>query len=160
MAEVALGDDGERSATVRQFTSWVVQHVWPKDYLSEILAVRNCFVQTSPWHPGLPLFRYTNDPLHVEWIKTPRRQVEEINQGGVTTVDCDDITTMAATMLLQLGRKVELVALGFEPDSLTHVGVRVEEPKSGRWIWIDPVAGPREREAAQRAQEMMVWSLE
>ena len=55
---------------------------------------------------------------------------------------------------------MEFVALGFAPDSLTHVGVRVQEPKSGKWIWMDSVAGPREKEAAQRAKEILVWSLD
>jgi hypothetical protein len=101
-----------------------------------------------------------NDPRHVEWIKDPQRQVEEIHDKGTTTVDCDEIALMAATMALQLGREAEFVALGFEPGALTHVGARVREPKSNSWIWVDPVAGPREREAAETAREVLFWSLD
>ncbi len=160
MSEQALGDRGERSMLVRHFTTWVVRDVWPKDYLGEILAIRNVMVQQSPWRPGVPLFRYTNDARHVEVVKDPQRQVEEILEHGTTQVDCDEIACMASVMALQLGREVEYVALGFAPDALTHVGVRVKEPKSGRWIWLDGVAGPREKEAAARAQELLVWSLD
>lgn len=160
MALHALGENGEKNMLVRWFTEHVVKDVHPKDYLGEILAIRNCFVQESPWRSGTPLFRYTNDPRHVELVKTPRRMVDEIRQNGTTVVDCDDIATMAATMCLLIGREVELVALGFEPRVLSHVGVRAKEPKSGRWIWLDGVAGPREREAAQRAKELMVLSLD
>ena len=160
MEKIALGPRGEQSAVVRGFTEWVTRDVWPKDYLGEILAVRNSFLLPSPVDPNRRMFRYMNDPRHVEWIKDPQRQVEEIVQQGVTTVDCDEYAVMAAVMLMQLGREVEFVALGFEPGQLTHVGVRVKEPKSGRWIWCDPVAGPREREAAQKAKEMLTRSLD
>jgi len=160
MAESALGDHGERSTIVRTFTTWVVGELWPKDYLGEILAIRNVLLQPSPGRPGAVLFRYTNDPRHVEFVKTPERQVVEIQQHGTTAVDCDELGLMAATMLLQVGRKVEYVALGFAPDSLTHVGLRAQEPKSGSWIWIDAVAGERERAAAEGAKQLLVWSLD
>lgn len=160
MGTMALGDRGERSPIVRAFTTWVIADIWPKDYNGELLAIRNVFVQQSPMRPGTPLFRYTNDPRHVEFVKDPLRQVEEILQHGTTATDCDESACMAATMALVIGRKVEFVALGFAPDSLTHVGVRVQEPKSGKWIWMDSVAGPREKEAAQRAKEILVWSLD
>lgn len=160
MSKLALGARGEQSMLVRHFTTWVVSGLWPKDYLGEILAVRNCFVQQSPFRPGVSLFRYTNDARHVEVVKDPQRQVEEILQHGTTLVDCDEIACMAGTMALQLGREVEFVAIGFEPKSLTHVGVRVKEPKSNTWIWLDAVAGPKEREAVERAKEVLVWSLD
>ena len=161
MAEHVHGLRGEKSFLVRQFTEWVTKHVFPKDYAGEILAIRNCFVQPSPvLGPPTPLFKYTNDPRHVELVKDPQRLVEEILQHGTTVLDCDEIAMMAACMALQVGREAQFVALGFEPRALTHVGARVKEPKSDTWIWVDPVAGPREREAAQRAVEMLVYDLD
>lgn len=161
MERIALGPRGEKSYLVRQFTERVTQHVAPKDYLGEILAIRNVFLMPSPWlHDGTPLFRYSNDPRHVEWIKDPQRLVEEIHERGSTILDCDEVAVMGATMALQIGREVELVALGFSPGELTHVGFRVKEPKTNTWIWIDPVAGPREREAAATAKEILPWSLD
>jgi len=161
MADKALGARGERSVLVRQFTEFVVRHLEAKDYLSEILAIRNVFLQRSPWTgTGAPLFRYMNDPRHVELLKDPERMVTEINQWGSTIADCDELTLLSGTMALQLGREVEWVALGFMPDSLSHVGTRVREPKSGQWIWLDAVAGPREREAAERAKNVAFWSLD
>lgn len=159
MHDVILGAKGERSAIVRHFTEWVVRQVEPKDYLGEILAVRNSFLQQSPWLPSAPLFRYTNDPRHVEWVKTPERLVSEIHEHGSALADCDEVTAMAATMFLQLGREPELVALGYNGE-LTHVGLRVREPKTNQWIWVDTVAGPREREAIERAQQKLFWSLD
>lgn len=160
MARHALGNQGERSLLVRRFTEWVVGQVQPKDYLGEILAIRNCFVQPSPLKPWLPLFRYTNDPLHVEYLKTPERMVKEILQHGSTTCDCDEYACLAATMALQIGRVPELVAMGFSPRQLSHVAVRVKEPKSGKMIVLDGVAGPREREAAGKAKEILIRNLD
>lgn len=160
MSEAALGPRGEQSYAVRRFAEWIIGGVQPKDYLGEILAIRNALVQPSPFNPAMPLFHYVNDPRHVELIKDPERQVTEIAEHGSTLVDCDDVSTMAATLALIIGRAVELVAMGFEPGSLSHVAIRVQEPKTSTWIILDGVAGPREREAAGRAKELLVRSLD
>ena len=160
MANLALGDRGERSILVRRFTDWVVRDVCPKDYLGEIIALRNILVQPSPVRPGTPIFRYINDPRHVELVKDPQRMVEEIMNFGTTAVDCDEQALMCATMAMQLGRRPQFVALGFSPNTLTHVACRVQEPKTNEWIWMDSVAGPREREAAEKAKEILTWDMD
>lgn len=161
MADLALGDRGEKSVLVRQFTEVLVREIQPKDYLGEILAIRNVFVQPPPVITGAPaLFRYTNDPRHVEMVKDPERIVHEIVLYGASTIDCDESAMLAGTMALCVGREVEFVAMGFSPRELSHVAVRVKEPKSGAWILLDGVAGPREKEAADRAKELLYWSLD
>lgn len=160
MARAALGNRGERSPVVGAFKDKVVRYIQPKDYVGEMVAVRNALLQPSPF-TGQPLLRYTNDPRHVEWVKDPQTLVEEINRFGAGTCDCDESATFLAALLLQLGREVEFVGLGFGPgDQLTHVGVRAREPKTGRWVWFDTVAGPREREAAERAKRIVTYSLD
>ena len=169
MAKHALGARGEQSTLVRQFTENVVRDVQPKDYLGEILAVRNLFVQPPPPElhgfsgpgPTSPaLFRYTNDPRHVEMVKDPERLVQEILLYGSCLLDCDDSSQMAGTMCLVLGREIQFVAMGFAPRELSHVAVRVKEPKSSQWIVLDGVAGPREKEAQDKAKELLYWSLD
>ncbi len=160
MAQLALGKHGEQNSTVRRYTEWVLRDTWPKDYLGELLAIRNSFVQPSPTRPYTALFHYANDNRHTEWVKSPERMVLEINQNGSTIVDCDDISTMAATMCLQIGREVEFIAMGFSPGHLSHVAVRAREPKTNRWILLDGVAGPREKEAAGKAKEILTRSLD
>lgn len=160
MARHALGPYGEKSILVRRFTEWVVGQVHPKDYVGEIVAVRCSLVQWSPRFPHVPMLRYTSDSRHVETVRTPERMVKDIQQNGFTTIDCDEYACLAAAMLLHIGREVEFVAMGFAPRSLSHVAVRVKEPKSGQWILLDGVAGPREREAAGKAVELMVKSLD
>jgi len=160
MADHALGDYGERSIIVRKFTEYVVGQVWSKDYIGEIGAVRNCLTAPSPTRPWVPMLKYAGDPIHTEWVKTPQRMVLEIMEQGYCMCDCDESACLSATMLLQLGRSVQLCAMGFAVGSLSHVAVRVKEPKSGKWILLDGVAGPREKEAAGRAKELMFWSLD
>jgi hypothetical protein len=147
MAQYALGDEGERSHYVRQWTEGVVRRIAPKDYLSEILALR-------AWATG-PQIRYTNDARHVEQVRTPARSLLELEQTGVATLDCDDIATLLAAMNLQIGREVEFVVVGFkEPGNFSHVFVRVREPKTGRWVVCDPVAGANE---AQMLKRVTTW---
>src|SRR5690606_31993173 len=95
MQRQVWGERGEKSLIVRQMTEHIIRGLHPKDYLSEILALRNwCTTE----------LRYTNDPLHVEWIKDPQRLVEEYIQHGKALADCDEIAELIATMALQCGR--------------------------------------------------------
>lgn len=161
MARAALGPRGEQSALVNRFKTEVTKFIQPKDYLGEILAIRNVLLQPNP-RTGQALIRYTNDPRHVEVVKDPQRIVEEINSPlQAAECDCDESATFVATLALQLGRSVQFVALGFGPGTaLTHVGARAQEPKSGRWIWLDSVAGPRESEAARKATRVVFYDLD
>lgn len=152
MREQALGERGEKSMAVRSLTEEVVRGLRGKDYLSEILAVRN--FATSH-------LRYGNDPLHVELIKDPERIVTEIRYGGVSVVDCDEIAEMIGTMALQLGRLAEFVVVGFGPKGkYSHVFTHIQEPKTGEWIVCDPVAGTDERGMLERVTTYEIWSLD
>lgn len=152
MREHAWGARGEKSPVVREMTESVVSGIREKDYLSEILAVRNF---------GIQGIHYLNDPLHVEYIKDPERMVTEIRANGRTLADCDEIAQLLATMILQIGRVAEFVVVGFgEPGDYTHVFARAKEPKSGQWIVIDPVAGSDERSMLERVTSYEIWSLD
>ncbi len=143
------GPRGERSVRVRAFTESIVRGLQPKDYLSEILAIR---------HAVATRVRYLNDPISTEWVKDPERLVEEIEAHGTTLADCDEIALLIATMLAQVGREVEFVTVGFGlPGSYTHVFVRVKEPKSGQWIVCDPVAGTTEESMLGRVTTYKTW---
>ena len=147
MAKYATGDEGERSHYVRNWTEGIVRRIAPKDYLSEILALRS-------WATGNQI-RYTNDARHVEQVRTPLRSLAEIEQTGIAALDCDDIATLLAAMYLQIGREVEFIVVGFkESGNFSHVFVRVREPKTGKWIVCDPVAGANE---AQMLSRVTTW---
>jgi hypothetical protein len=152
MRRAILGDRGERSVLVRSFTEELIRGLQPKDYLGEILAVRYGVAERV---------RYTNDPVSVEWVKDPQRMVEEINANGLAIGDCDDQTTLMATMGRQLGRRVELITVGFGIiGSFSHIFARIEEPKSSRWIVCDPVAGTRESRMLSTVTTWKTWRID
>lgn len=152
MREMAKGPRGERSVLVRSVTESVVRELQPKDYLSEILAVRH-FVATR--------CRYLNDPLTTEFVKDPQRQVEEILARGKTTVDCDEMALLIATMARQLGREADFVTVGFGlPGRFSHVFARVLEPRSNAFIVCDPVAGIGEAAMLRRVKTYKIWKID
>jgi len=152
MVQAAQGPRGEKSILVRSMVESIVRNVWPKDYQGEILAVRN-WVATN--------VRFFSDPLHVEYVRDSQRVVEEFMAHGVARSDCDEIACTIGTMCLQLGRLAEFIVAGFgERGHYSHVFVRVQEPKSKKWIVCDPVAGTEEREMLGRITTYEVWSLD
>lgn len=152
MRRAINGPRGERSVLVRSFTESVVRGLQPKDYLSEINAIRYAVTDHT---------RYLNDPVTTEWVKDPQRIVEEINATGRSTIDCDEYALLIATMLRQVGREARWVTVGFGlPGSYTHVFAEGKEPKSGAWIICDPVAGTEEDKMQRRVTTYKFWSTE
>lgn len=152
MRELCLGARGERSMLVRGAVEYCTRNLQPKDYLSEILAVRN-FVGEK--------VKYANDPLALELVKDPQRLIEEVSKHGVAVGDCDDAALLSSTMLRQLGREAEFVTVGFgAPNNFSHVFSRVKEPKSGRWIVVDTVAGSRESAMLARVTTWRAWKID
>lgn len=146
MVELALGDRGERSALVRATTDHVIRELAPKDYLGEIIAIRNFAAEH---------LRYANDALGVEQVKDPQYIAEQIIAHGKAVGDCDDCATFIGAMARQLGRTTEFVVVGFgPPGQYSHVFTRVLEPKSGKWIVCDPVAGSDE---ASMLRKVTTW---
>ena len=136
MVELALGDRGERSSMVRSMKDHIIRWLCPKDYLGEILAIRNFVAEKV---------RYSNDALGVEQVQDPQRMCEQIVEHGAAVGDCDDIATLIAALCRQAGRECEFVVVGFgAPGIYSHVFARVREPKTKKWIVCDPVAGTDE----------------
>jgi hypothetical protein len=152
MIRAAQGARGERSMVVRGMVDRLVSRLQPKDYAGEIVAIRNWVAEN---------IRYVNDPLHVELIKDPETLVDEYEQMGVASGDCDDICCCIATFALTLGRDAQYVPVGFGARGhYTHVFARILEPRTRIWIICDPVAGTNEREMAQRVSTYQLWSLD
>jgi hypothetical protein len=152
MVQQVRGERGERSVLVRSVTERVVRGLQPKDYLSEILAIRNWVAEHC---------RFLNDPLTTEWVKDPQRIVEEILHYGVANCDCDEISELMATMARQIGREAEFVTVGFgRQGSYSHVFCRVKEPKSNTWIVCDPVAGTDEAKMLRKVTTSRIWRID
>lgn len=125
---------------VRQLAEEIVRDLRAKDYLSEILAV---------YHFVLTRCRYTRDPRTVELVKSPHRIVMELLSGRRPMIDCDELTALLAALLLSLGCSVRIVTVAFKDmkykgqRQYSHVFTQALEPKSGKWITVDPVAGAK-----------------
>lgn len=151
MIRAVVGPRGEQSTLVRGMKDHIIRWVQPKDYLSEILAVRN-FVHEK--------CKYSNDALGVEQVQDPERICDQIIKYGTAVCDCDDIATIMAALFRQLGRETEFVIVGFgRAGSYSHVFVRVKEPKSGKWIVCDPVAGTNEAAMLHRVTTYQIWKI-
>jgi len=152
MINQVRGARGERSVRVRSMTERIVRGVQPKDYLSEILAIRN-------W--ANERLRFLNDPLSTEWVKDPERIVEEVEHYGTSNCDCDEISEVIATMSRQVGREAQFVTVGFaEPEQYSHVFCQIKEPKSGAWVVCDPVAGSDEARMLRRVRAYRIWRID
>jgi transglutaminase-like putative cysteine protease len=125
--------------SVRQLAERICQSVRSKDYVSEMLALLN-FVERHT--------RYMRDPRTVELVRAPYVVVEEINQGKIPNIDCDDMAALLAALLIACGHEARIVTVAFrniffqKERQYTHVFVQSKEPSTGRWITLDPVPGP------------------
>ena len=152
MIRQVRGPRGVQSTLVRSLKDHIVRDLQPKDYLSELLAVRNFVAEKV---------RYSNDALIVEQVQDPQRLAEQIVQHGRAVGDCDDIANLISALTLQLGRETEFVIVGFgRPQVFTHIFVRAKEPRSGKWIVLDPVAGTDEESMLRRVTTYQTWKID
>ena len=84
MVGLVKGQRGEHSVYLRSLTEQVTRGLQPKDYFSEIIAVRNFCTER---------IRYMNDPLTLELVKDPQRLAEEIVAKGKAVGDCLPVGT-------------------------------------------------------------------
>ncbi len=151
MIDMAKGLRGEQSALNRSLKMSIIRELQPKDYLSEILAIRNFAADH---------IRYTNDAISVEEVSDPERISDQIVQYGKATADCDDISLWIATFGRLLGREAQFVIVGFgRPGHYSHVFARIKEPKSSKWIVTDPVAGTNEAAMLRKVTTYQIFDI-
>jgi Transglutaminase-like superfamily len=112
-----LARDGAKDAGVIQVASQLVRDLGQYDRVGEVRALHG-FVRDS--------IRYTNDPIDLELVRTPRAILEM----GVG--DCDDKSTLLACLLRCIGRPSRFVAIMMTgQNAFSHV--YVETPLGDRW---------------------------
>jgi transglutaminase-like putative cysteine protease len=113
--------------TVRNFAATLVSRAPQKDYRSEVKALHE-FVRDR--------IRYVRDIRGVETIQTPEKTLQ-LGFG-----DCDDKSTLLATLLEAIGHPTRFVAVSkSDPGTFTHV--YVETRIGDKWIGLEttePVA--------------------
>lgn len=120
---------GEEAPEVRVVAEGIVAELMGRDYVSEYVAVLNWVRQH---------IRYTRDPRTIEQVRSP--QVTLARRQG----DCDDMATLIAALVAQLGGSTRFVAAAFGPGrALAHVWAEAFDPASKQWVVLDPVPGKR-----------------
>lgn len=116
----AIVRQSKKSMTVRALTLSLVKNLKQKDYFGELRAIHR-YVRDN--------IRYVRDIKGVETIQTPEKTLE-IGQG-----DCDDKSSLLASMLESIGHPTRLVALAFDNQPFCHV--YVESKLGNKWIGVE-----------------------
>lgn len=87
--------------------------------------------------------RYTHDPLDAEVVKDPAFVIERTNdpESSPEPMDCDDASTLCASMLGALGYATKFVTVAADPSrpsDWSHVYVTARR-NNGRWVALDPI---------------------
>lgn len=153
MLELLHGPRGAQSVVVRMAAEDAIRYVSPKDYLSEILALRHWVNRRIP---------YLRDPVPVELMRDPQRLIEDIRRYGVVRADCDEYTLLLAALWLAVGNRADFVTVGFEPppNPHSHVFSRAQIPKTDLFIVTDPVAGSREMPMLEKVRSYKIIPLD
>lgn len=111
---------GKRSLAIRQLSGSLVNGAQQKDYAEEARIIQ-AFVRDR--------IRYVRDIRGVETIQTPEKTLE-FGYG-----DCDDKSTLVASMLESIGHPTRFVAMGLRDGPFSHVYV---ETKLGtKWAGVE-----------------------
>lgn len=154
MVKAAL--ESQQDLSVRLLSEEICRNLVGKDYSSEALAIYY-FVLTHT--------RYMRDPRTIELVKAPRLVVQEILMGRTPSVDCDDVSTLLAALLLSTGAEVRYVTVAFRNTfyrgqrQYSHVFVQAREPRTNAWITLDPVAGDKTTDMINRTKAAMFWPV-
>lgn len=105
---------------IRQLALDLVQHLPPKALMLEVEAL-HAFVRDG--------IRYVRDVAGVETVSTPERTL--VNRQG----DCDDKSTLLASLLQALGFRVRFEAIGFAPGRWSHV--LVSALVADKWVPLE-----------------------
>lgn len=121
----------KKDSGIRALASQLVADLPQYDQTGEIRAL-HAFVRDC--------IRYTNDIAGVETLQTPRRTLE------VRVGDCDDKSTLLASLLESIGRKTRFVAVGPEGTGISsHVLVEVRagsarhRSQPPRWVPLETI---------------------
>ncbi|MDX1421556.1 MAG: transglutaminase-like domain-containing protein [Kiloniellales bacterium] len=141
---------------VRSLAEDIVGGLPSKDFLSEYLAI---------YYYVLSRTRYSRDPRTVELVRSPSLVAKELAAGKIPSLDCDDMAALICALILAVGGQCRIVTVAFRDmfyrgqRQYSHVFAQAREPRSGRWITLDPVAGGRTDEMHGRVVAERFWPV-
>lgn len=146
----------QQHPAVRQLGEEICRELRSKDYLSEILAIHHFVLANT---------RYMRDPKTIELVKSPAKIVLELLSGRRPQIDCDDGTALTAALLLAVGCSVRVVIVAFDDvrykgdRQYSHIFTQALEPKSGKWVTCDFVAGERTQNMHRRIKFAKIFMV-
>jgi len=152
MQKAAL-EDGAHFET-RQLAEVICEGLDSKDYVSEYLACYNFLLQHT---------RYMRDPRRVELVKAPHVIAKQLLAGHRPSLDCDDLSTMLAALILSVGGNANFCTVAFRKMmyegqiQYSHVFTCAVEPRARTRIVLDPVAAEKTQQMLNRVQAAHVW---
>jgi len=147
--------ESPRHNNVRELAEDICRNIRAKDYASEILAIYQ-YVCTHT--------RYAKDPLTQERVVAPHLLCRQMSMGRKVNVDCDDYAALLCALCQSMGHNVRVVTAAFQDLTFqgerqySHIFAQAEEPRTGTWITLDPVA-PRSDKMLSSAIALKVWGL-
>lgn len=115
-----LVKSGKKNLEIRTLAGNLTKALQQKHWLNEIISIQK-YVRDN--------IRYVRDIRGVETIQTPDVTLK-IGYG-----DCDDKSTLVASLLESIGHPTRFVAVGFNSGNLSHVFV---ETKIGnKWMGVE-----------------------
>jgi hypothetical protein len=79
--------------------------------------------------------RFVQDPTHREVISTPTKMIDDVEDKGRTAGDCDELSTLEATLLAALGITPRF-RFGGEGREIYHVWVQAKY--GPHWVDLEP----------------------
>jgi len=145
---------------IQDLAHQITSDIHPSDKKSQMMAIMNWILVNMIYihdeDEGRRLFGTDGD---VELVKSPTATLES------GRYDCDCIATFIASLMLALGIKPKFIVVGFSPDYMTgpdgyeHVYVTGFDDNSGRWIIIDPVSNPDEKQMILDTKQHKVYDI-
>jgi hypothetical protein len=141
---------------VRKLAEDITSGLANKDALSEALAF---------YYFTLANTRYMRDPRTVEYVRAPWIVAQEIYDGRVPALDCDDMTGLICGLASVSGAECRAVTVAFRNmfyqglRQYSHVFAQIREPRTGRWVTLDPVAGDKTEEMKSRVVAAKFWPI-
>jgi transglutaminase-like putative cysteine protease len=109
--------------------------------------------------------RYMRDPRTIEYVRAPHVVAKQLLDGERPQLDCDDLTALLCGLLAITGSRCRAATLAFQnlfyqgERQFSHVLAQAWEPRTGAWVTLDPVAGPRTRQMLQCAVAVKFWPI-
>lgn len=111
----------KKNLSIRNKALALTQGLRQKDRIGEIRALFD-YVQNN--------IRYVRDIREVETLQFPEQTMSQ--ESG----DCDDKSTLLASLLESIGHPTRFVAVGFKPGHYSHVFVDTRIGQNG-WLTLD-----------------------